>query len=195
MLFVCLLIYLFKFCFVFSSPPWLQAAGLDPPRVGRRRRAAHRGSRKPNRSLFLPPPPPPRKSSNPSSPLPPNLSPAPVSVSFSFQAWNHLIIAYSFFGRLLNAQPLKGWRKQFTPGYHTQAHSRPCTRTRTCPPARPTARARALQGGREGGRRAEGVGGDLLQPGSICSSQKSITGSRLRKYFCGEGRKKKRSKY
>ncbi len=27
----------------------------------------------------------------------------PVSVSFSFQAWNHLIIAYSSFGMLLNA--------------------------------------------------------------------------------------------
>lgn len=108
-------------------------------------------------------PPPPHSSPIYLSPAPP---PLPVSVSFSFQAWNHLIIAYSFFGRLLNAHLSKAGGNNL-PRDITHKH----TRTHALSLAH-TSRER------------------IYYSGSICSSQKSISESRLRKYFCA-GEKKK----
>lgn len=102
---------------------------------------------------------------SPDLPLPPLPPPLPVSVSFSFQAWNHLIIAYSFFGRLLNAHLSKAGGNNL-PRDITHKH----TRTHALSLAH-TSRER------------------IYYSGSICSSQKSISESRLRKYFCG-GEKK-----
>lgn len=184
-MFVYLFIYILSFFFFFfQSPPWRQAAGLDPPRVGCRR-PAHRGSRQPDRSLFLPPP---LSSSQIVQPPTPPRS-APVSVSLSFQAWNHLIIAYSFFGRLLNAQPLKGWRKQFTPGYHTQAHSR--TRTRTC--TRPPDCSRLCTSRREG---RWGGGGGFITAGIHLQFTEIHHRIQIEEIFLRRGKEeKKRSKY
>lgn len=109
-----------------------------------------------------PAPLPPRSTSPPAPPYPP----LPVSVSFSFQAWNHLIIAYSFFGRLLNAHLSKAGGNNL-PRDITHKH----TRTHALSLAH-TSRER------------------IYYSGSICSSQKSISESRLRKYFCGGGKKK-----
>lgn len=165
----------------FSSRRWLQALGWS------RRVLAHRVRHYPTlrRSLNPPlsvsvstspqivqlplphplpsllPPTPPRSTSPPAPP------PLAVSVSFSFQAWNHLIIAYSFFGRLLNAHLSKAGGNNL-PRDITHKHTR-------------THALSLAHASRE----------RIYYSGSICSSQKSISESRLRKYFCGGEKKSK----